>query len=191
MDILIRSFLCFFRDSITASIAGLLIILILKLFDKHISVRLQHALWIIVVIRLIIPVEFQSNLSLLNLLHENHQNSSNIENKSTIKSMTYAASDFLREGKIQYSYTSKNQISKVNQSPSKIVYSRENIIKEYITSRILGIASFIWIVGVFSIAAFLSAVRLQFKRKILNLEEVRDLESIKLLNECKKQSKYN
>ncbi|AGY76977.1 M56 family metallopeptidase [Clostridium autoethanogenum] len=185
MDILIRSFLCFFRDSITASIAGLLIILILKLFDKHISVRLQHALWIIVVIRLIIPVEFQSNLSLLNLLHENHQNSSNIENKSTIKSMTYAASDFLREGKIQYSYTSKNQISKVNQSPSKIVYSRENIIKEYITSRILGIASFIWIVGVFSIAAFLSAFRLQFKRKILNLEEVRDLESIKLLNECK------
>ncbi|NMM64815.1 transcriptional regulator [Clostridium sp. P21] len=191
MDILIKSFLWVLRASIAASIAALLIILILKLFNKKISVRFQHALWIIVLLRLIIPVEFQSNLSMLNLLHQTQQSSSNIEDKSTMRNMTYAASDFLRDGKVQLKYKSKNQISQVGQFSEKVVYKKENTIKEYVTDHILGITSCVWLTGVFIMSIFLLMAKGELQRKTLKMQKLNDLEITKLLNECKKKANIN
>lgn len=191
MNILIKSFLWVLHASIIASIAALLITLILKLFKKHIGVRLQYVLWMIIFIRLIMPIELQSNLSLLNLVHQKYQSSSDIQDKNVVKKMTYTTSDFLREGKNSWSYPVKTQLTSVNESLKKGNYNEENIRKGDITTNILTIASCIWLLGVFSIAMFLFIIEYKLKRKILNLEELKDLKVIQLLDECKKKTNIN
>ncbi len=191
MDILIKSFLWVLHASVTASIAALLIILVLKLFNKHIGVRLQHALWIIVVIKLIMPLQFQSNLSLFNLLHENHKSSSDVEKQSTIKNMTYATSDFLREGKYYWNYRDKNKGLSVDASSEKTNYIKGKVTKGDVTANILGIVSCVWAVGVLALVVFLLIFKQRFKRKTLNLEELKDLDVIQLLDECKKEVNIN
>ncbi len=54
MDILAKIFLWVLQASLTASIASLIVILILKLFNRHIGVRFQHTLLFIIILRLII-----------------------------------------------------------------------------------------------------------------------------------------
>lgn len=191
MDILTKSFLWVLHASVTASIIALLIILLSKLFNKHIGVRLRHALWIIVVIKLIMPLEFQSNLSLFNLLHENYKSSSEAEEQNKIKNMTYATSDFLRDGKYYWNYRDKNQVLSVDASPEKTNYIKWQITKENIYDHVLGIASCIWAVGVLMSVVFLLIFKQRFKRKTLNLEEVRSLDIIQLLDECKKEVNVN
>ncbi|WML33145.1 M56 family metallopeptidase [Clostridium sp. OS1-26] len=191
MDTLIRTFLWVLHVSMTASIAALLVILILKLFNKHIGVRFQHALWIIVIIRLIVPLELQSNLSLFNLLHEKHQSISDIKNKSVIEDMAYVTSDFLREGKAYWDYKQKSQIASIGSSSEKISYKEEKATKENMSTHVLNIASCIWLVGVFSTTLLLLIVKWRFKRKILNLKELTDLKIVALLDECKEKININ
>ncbi|WML33147.1 M56 family metallopeptidase [Clostridium sp. OS1-26] len=191
MGILVTSFLWVLHASITASIAALLIILISKLFSKYIGVRLQHALWIIIVIKLIIPLQFQSNLSLFNLLHEKYQSSYEIQNKSTLQNMAYNTSDFLREGKDYWNYKSKNQIVPLGKSSERIEGNQEKLTKEYVVNNTLNIASCIWLAGVISAAIFLFIIDKRFKRKILNLEELKDLKFMQLLEQCKKKVNIN
>lgn len=187
MDILVSSFLLILHASITASIAALLIILISKLFGKYIGVRLNHALWIIVVIKLIMPLQFQSNLSIFNLLHEKYQSRYEVQNKNLLQNMTYNTSDFLREGKDYWKYESESQIAQPKESSEKIGYSEENSLKEYVVSHVLNIASCIWLAGVIGAAIFLLIVKQRFKRKTLNLKELKDLKFMQLLEECKKK----
>lgn len=191
MGNLVTSFLWVLHASITASIAALLIILISKLFSKCIGVRLQHALWIIVVIKLIIPVQFQSNLSLFNLLNEKYPSSYDIENKSTLQNMAYNTSDFLREGKDYWNYKSKNQIAPLGKSSENVVDKQKKLTKEYVINNVLNIASCIWLAGVISVVIFLLIIDKRFKRKILNLEELKDLRFIQLLEQCKKKANIN
>ncbi|WP_246615492.1 M56 family metallopeptidase [Clostridium thailandense] len=191
MDILIRSFLWVLHASVTASITALLIILVLKLFNNHIGVRFQHALWIIVVIKLIMPLQFESNLSAFNLLHENHKSSLDIEKQSTIKNMTYATSDFLREGKYYWNYRDKNKVLSVDASPEKTNYIKGKVIKEDVATYILSIVSCVWAFGILASVVFLLIFKQRFKRKTLNLEELEDQSVIKLLDECKREVNIN
>lgn len=187
MDILVSSFLLVLHASITASIAVLLIILISKLFGKHIGVRLNHALWIIVVIKLIIPLQFQSNLNMFNLLHEKYQSIYEIQNKNILQNMAYNASDFLREGKNYWNSESKSQSVQIDSSSEKIGYKKQSLTKEYVVNDVLNIASCIWLAGVVSGAIFLLIIEQRFKRKFLILEELKDLKFIQLLEQCKKK----
>lgn len=91
MDILAKIFLWVLQASLTASIAALIVILILKLFNRHIGVRFQHALLLIIILRLIIPLNVPSNINLFNILFDKYENKIlNIESKSNTK----AAYDF-------------------------------------------------------------------------------------------------
>lgn len=96
MDILAKIFLWVLQASLTASIASLIVILILKLFNRHIGVRFQHALLFIIILRLIIPVNIPSNINLFNILFDKYENKIlNIESKSNTK----AAYDVFTERK--------------------------------------------------------------------------------------------
>ncbi len=86
MDILAKIFLWVLQASLTASIASLIVILILKLFNRHIGVRFQHTLLFIIILRLIIPLNIPSNINLFNILFDKYENKIlNIESKSNTK----------------------------------------------------------------------------------------------------------
>ncbi|MCS4457668.1 M56 family metallopeptidase [Clostridium botulinum] len=188
MDILAKIFLWVLQASLTASIAALIVILILKLFNRHIGVRFQHALLLIIILRLIIPLNVPSNINLFNILFDKYENKIlNIESKSNTK----AAYDFLVKGKIYLN--DKTRDGKViSGSPSEnISYKQEDTAKEKVITNTLNIASCIWLVGVFSIALFFSIILWRFKVKISNLEQIEDLEIVSLLEECKKKLSIN
>lgn len=123
MDILAKIFLWVLQASLTASIASLIVILILKLFNRHMGVRFQHALLIIIILRLIIPVNIPSNINLFNILFDKYENKIlNIESKNDTK----AAYNFLSKGKIYLN--DKTRDSKVtSSSPSENISYNQKI----------------------------------------------------------------
>ncbi|HDI3056907.1 TPA: M56 family metallopeptidase [Clostridium botulinum] len=188
MDILVKIFLWVLRASLTASIAALVVILISKLFNSHIGVRFQHALLLIIILRLIIPVNIPSNINLFNILFDKYENKIlNIESKNDTK----AAYDFLAKGKIYLN--DKTRDGKVtSSSPSEnISYKQEDTAKEKIITGTLNIASCIWLIGVLSIALFFLTILWKFNTKITKLEQTPDLKIISLLEECKKKLSIN
>ncbi|KAJ49165.1 bla regulator protein BlaR1 [Clostridium tetanomorphum] len=202
MDILVRIFLCVLQVSLTASIAALLIILILKLFNSRIGIRFQHALLLIIIVRLIIPVNIQSNINLLGILFQKYENKIlKTEGKSTSNSVY----NFFREGKVYLSDDTKdNKTSSVSSSEKisynqekirynqeKIRYNQEKITRENVITNALKIVSCIWLVGVFSITLFFIIVVWKFKRKTLNLEQLTELKVVSLIEECKKKVSIN
>ncbi len=150
MDILVKIFLWVLRASLTASIAALVVILISKLFNSHIGVRFQHALLLIIILRLIIPVNIPSNINLFNILFDKYENKIlNIESKMILKLLMIFSkrkiylNDKTRDGKVTSSSPSEN-----------ISYKQEDTAKEKIITGTLNIASCIWLIGVLSIALF-------------------------------------
>ncbi len=188
MDILAKIFLWVLQASLTASIASLIVILILKLFNRHIGVRFQHALLLIIILRLIIPVNIPSNINLFNILFDKYENRIlNIESKSNTK----AAYDFLAKGKIYLNDKTKDE-KVASSSPSEdISYKREDAAKEKVITSTLNIASCIWLVGVVSIALFFLIISWKFGVNIPELEQIPDIKIVSLLEECKKKLSIN
>lgn len=188
MDILVKIFLWVLQASLIASISALVVILILKLFNNHIGVRFQHALLLIIILRLIIPVNIPRNINLFNILFDKYENKIlNIESKNDTK----AAYDFLAKGKIYLN--DKTRDGKVTSgSPSEnISYKQEDTAKEKIITSTLNIASCIWLIGVLSIALFFLTILWEFNTKITKLEQTPDLKIVSLLEECKKKLSIN
>lgn len=188
MDILTRTFSWVLHISLTASIMAVLIILILKLFRSHIGIRLQHALLFVIVMRLIIPINIQSNVNLLNTLFQKYDNKPlSVESKSNTK-IVY---DFSKNGKIYLANNVKvNKVPKISY-PEKINYKPEKIAKESIHINVLNIASCIWLVGVISITLFLVIVILKIRRKTLDLEQLTEIEILSLMKKCRKKISIN
>ncbi|WPC43519.1 M56 family metallopeptidase [Clostridium sp. JS66] len=186
MDTLIRTFLWVLHVSLTASIAAILVILVLKLFNNHIGVRLQHALLFIIIIRLIIPVNIQSNISLFNILFGRYENKT-----LNIGSNTNFTYDFLREGKVYLNDKQKDKtVSKISYL-EKTSNDKEKIKKENAVTYVLNIASFVWLMGVFITTLFFFMVVWKVKRKTSNLKKLNDLKVIVLMEECKKKADVN
>ncbi|WP_434307556.1 M56 family metallopeptidase [Clostridium botulinum] len=188
MDILVKIFLWALQASLIASISALVVILILKLFNRHIGVRFQHALLLIIILRLLIPVNIPSNINLIHILSDKYENKLlNIESKSNTK----AAYDVFTERK-GYLNDKTRDDKVISSSPLKNTsYKQENTTKEKVITNTLNIASCIWLVGVFSIALFFSIILWKFKVRISNLEQIRDPEIVSLLEECKKKLSIN
>lgn len=188
MDILAKIFLWVLQVSLIASISALVVILILKLFNRHIGVRLQHALLLIIILRLIIPVNIPSNINLFNSLFDKYENKLlNIERKSNTK----AAYDFLAKGKIYLNDKTRDD-KVISSSPLKnISYKQEVTAKEKVITSTLNIASCIWLVGVVSIALFFLIISWKFRVKIRELEQIPDIKIVSLLEECKKKLSIN
>ncbi|HDK7167942.1 TPA: M56 family metallopeptidase [Clostridium botulinum] len=188
MDILVKIFLWVLQTSLIASIAALIVILILKLFNSYIGVRFQHALLFIIILRLLIPVNIPRNINLFNILSDKYENKIlNIESKSNAK----AAYDVFTERKVYLN--DKTRDSKVIRSSplENTSYKREDTAKEKVITSTLNIASCIWLVGVVSIALFFLIISWKFKVKIPELEQIPDLKIVSLLEECKKKLSIN
>lgn len=68
MDILIRAFLWFLDATAAASVVLLLVLAVQRLLRRRLSPRLVHALWLLVLLRLLVPVFPDSPVSIFHLL---------------------------------------------------------------------------------------------------------------------------
>ncbi|MEJ8545263.1 M56 family metallopeptidase [Brevibacillus borstelensis] len=68
MDILIRAFLWFLDATVAASVVLLLVMAVQRLFRRRLSPRLAHVLWLLVLVRLLVPVFPDSPVSVFHLL---------------------------------------------------------------------------------------------------------------------------
>ncbi|GLI04265.1 hypothetical protein YDYSG_02950 [Paenibacillus tyrfis] len=69
MEILCEIFIGLWYSTLAASAVALLVMAILALFRHRISARIRHALWLIVLVRLLLPVFPDSPVSLFHMLH--------------------------------------------------------------------------------------------------------------------------
>ncbi|EPY6470559.1 M56 family metallopeptidase [Clostridium sporogenes] len=188
MDILVKIFLWVLQTSLTASIAALVVILILKLFNKYIGVRFQHALLLIIILRLIMPINIPSNINLFHILFDKYENKIlNIERKNDTK----VAYDFFTKGKIYLNDKTKEDKMILDSPSENISYKQGNITKEKVITSILNITSCIWLVGVVGIALFFLIILWKFKVEISNSGEISNFKIVSLLEECKNKLSIN
>ncbi|WP_039793213.1 M56 family metallopeptidase [Paenibacillus elgii] len=69
MEILCETFIGLWYSTLAASAVALLVMAIQALFRHRISARIRHALWLIVLVRLLLPVFPDSPVSLFHMLH--------------------------------------------------------------------------------------------------------------------------
>ena len=71
MDWLVRVFLYVLKSSLTGSILILMVIGVLKIFNKKISIRVKNWIWILVLIKILIPVCGDADTNIFSTLQEN------------------------------------------------------------------------------------------------------------------------
>ena len=149
--------------SITATLTGLFILLIEKLFDKHILPIWKYIMWMIMIIALIIPYRPKSNFSIV----------SNLDN---VQNISYREEYDLIRSKNNYESISENEIEieDMKKENTKIFY------KSAVFDVILPI---IWLIGVFSFAIYFLFSRIFFINNIIKNSK-NDSDILNLKNEC-------
>lgn len=201
--------------TIFGSVTGFIILLIKTLLKNKINKRYAYLLWIILVIKLIIPFGPESNISLFNSIpiNSNMENilSSNrgqLENNSTklddINSNSNAsqANDYIETDNNTNEVNSTNSTSQDNYSSNEDnenVGQSNQVINDTVSTPIVGtnkdklstILSFVWLFGfifaiVTHIAIYIYFIKDLKKSSILKYERLE-----KILKKCKSQLNIN
>ncbi|NFQ51225.1 M56 family metallopeptidase [Clostridium botulinum] len=182
MGSLEKVFLWFFQTSLTAAIIILIIILILKMFNNHISVRIKHGLWILVMLRLLVPVIPEANINLFDIFSDKYTNS--------LQEMILDTSGKNREISIGYNNYNNdtNKIEKINDYEKN---KEEYINKQIWISNFIKIASLIWIIGIIVLSLTFILSLMRFKRKIIPLEIYEDFKIKSIINNLKDKLNIN
>ena len=179
MNILSTVLVWILFSSFMACLLTIVIVIVKKIFKKNVTIRFYEFLWILIIIRLIIPVTVQSPLNLLNFLPQIEEEEKSKE-KSTIPNI---ATDFLRENQLYWNST-KNNISihdtvkdQITQQSNYLEINKKGEIQKKIIQNILKILSVAWflgfIIGFCRIVIFTIGFRMKikrFKRMVLNLK---------------------
>ena len=177
MEILERIFLSFLQSTITASVVIVVVISILKIYNNHISIRVKNALWILVLIKLLMPVVSENNTNVFHILYEKYgsitQSQSETNNVIEIsKSPQISKKNFNSDN-----YNSNAEINTID----KI---QENNDKNLIPN-IFKIVSCIWAIGVAILILTLLLSTYKLKRKTKYLENDSYDAIVSLIENCK------
>lgn len=188
MYVLERIFLLVLQSSLAASVVTVSILFILKLFNKHIGIKFRNILWIIILLRFLIPIVPESRLSLFNLLSAKFQHTSNVQYNFLTQKQLYK-NDKLNNVHLNDIENNEKAQTTLSEKPSfnkKI--GEEKIIKEDTYSYMLKILSFLWL-AVFLILTLISLIiTIRFRIKVMHFKKVTHLEIETLLEECKKKA---
>lgn len=188
MGIINRVFLGVLKSSLNASIIAVLIMIIKGLFHKKISPRIHHALWFLVLIRLLIPFLPESNLSVLNILQQNTSNIMYYDHGNDVVSKIDTVKDDLNNIDILNKDTNNSFDKEINSKQLHKTNNNELILSEEntIISNKINILSLIWLSGFLFIAIFILASAIRTKNKVIRLAKVTDVEILSIMDSCKK-----
>lgn len=168
MDIewLLRIFLSFLRSSLTSSIFIVLFIIILAVFDKKINVRVKNVLWIMILIKLLIPVTDQINTNLFVMI--NHTMPAFHQEEPLVTSQEIMERPF--------SPLPANKSLPANYEEHQNAHTS-----------VLPIMACIWFAGVILFSTFLTLTQIKFKRKIKSISRIDNSQSLSFIDDLKKQ----
>jgi beta-lactamase regulating signal transducer with metallopeptidase domain len=179
MSILNEIFLGVLKSSLNASIIAVLIIIIKRLFHKKITPRIHHVLWLLVLVRLLIPFFPESNLSVLNFLYDHdHTVISKID---TIQEDSNNV-DILNED-THDNFNKQNDHTQLEKTTDNefILFKKDTIINNK-----MNLLSLTWLSGFLFIAILILISTIRTKHRILRLTKITDVEILSILDICKK-----
>ncbi|KEQ25426.1 M56 family metallopeptidase [Paenibacillus tyrfis] len=170
--------------SIMASLLVIFILIIKWVFKKHLSLNVHYFLWILLLLRLILPFGPESSFSIFNLLSvnltyislpSNHEppsvvlqhNSMNLNHDETIKSTEPLDSQM--QG---------------NQTPHETVQIPSRIESSTWSPSIWNYATIIWIIGVTLLFFYIIKMNRLFRRKVVG-SKISEPLLLEILNRCK------
>ncbi|AFS79692.1 beta-lactamase regulatory protein BlaR [Gottschalkia acidurici 9a] len=177
MNILEKALLWVLYSSLIATIMTIFILAIKKLFKNYLSPRLQHVLWFLILIRLLLPISIGSPLDLIDIVSESYKNIIDYEKSDLSQSLT--SNDSFKKDikgdradiisrlndnseantkKMYEEDTLKSKFLKIE----KLLYEFKEQEKDSI-EKIIKISSYIWIIGFNTISIFVLSITLKFK----------------------------
>jgi len=193
MIILQRIFLKILYSSLTATVMVSLVLLLKRIFKHRFSPRFHHILWLLVLIRLLIPFAPESNLSLFNLLPGASGNIASLEGvmvksneSSDISTIpNNMARDTLNPNLIADSGEEKDDKEYFYQDKSVgFKGSTPNLERTNWSYRNLRLFSCIWFMGFCVMAVFVIIAALKFSKDVKTFEKVVCPEVLRLLSDC-------
>jgi bla regulator protein blaR1 len=171
MTIIFTLFGMVIYTTITGSFVAFLIYIIKTIIGKKINLRVHHTLWLIVLLRLLLPYTVESNISIFNVFP--NINESNIKKDTTPKTSPFSYTK-LREN--NFYWNSTNKLSKINynkKSIKSIVFSQYNIFI---------ILSLSWFAGIIIISLIIIIEKIKFRFRLSDFEEICNEKIIKIVN---------
>ena len=159
------------QTSLKATIIIALIIIVQTLFRNRMPAKWQHALWLLLIIRLIIPVDMPSSLSIFNLTKDVEYRyipfDSNPHNNFQIKKASTSAGSLTFPFQSDYP-ENKADISIVSKSPITL----------------FDIAKLLWLTIFFGLLTYKLFINIALRRRIQSAEPVTDARINRILDTC-------
>ncbi|WP_240418789.1 M56 family metallopeptidase [Paenibacillus periandrae] len=189
MDIVNNIFVWFVYATFAASIVALLVISIQKLFHRYMNARIRHALWLIVLIRLLLPVFPNSDVSIFNMV-------------PFATELSKAAAGIVSFVQIDLS----NNGTRINQQDELLPNDNSRLSQDYVhmeptlsTQRMedsepasvqshnfgLKILAPVWLIGVVTILTYLIYCMVKMRRRFSTLRLVTDSSIMQVMDECR------
>lgn len=188
MEIAERLFNWFVASTLMASVAAVVVLAIQHLFRRRIHARLRHALWLIVLLRLMLPVLPQSPVSLFNAVPA----WTDIKNAVFGFSYQWNKSDEITEhSQIKNTYqpyyttngTEKNTVLQPTLTMKDTDEHNAGIKREsHPAIRVLAV---VWLTSASVLLGYNLIYWLQFQRKQKHLRPVDHVSTLKILEECR------
>jgi len=192
MNLVSSIFSWFCYATLTASVVGLLVMAIQALFRRHLSPRMRHALWLIVLIRLILPDFPNSPVSLFNALQfasSTAQPTSEIRHSEENEPPIWLSQQHQEK---QPPQQNENHMPIQSHTPIPLVPSPQEAdipVSSFVNPYPLAlqIVSVLWLAGAAAILLylFLYMRRLRSKRKAFQI--VTDPRILSVMNDCRRK----
>ncbi len=182
MDWLISLFKLILYSSLLGSILAVVIIMVKLILRKRLGVRWQYFIWLLLLVRLIIPYAPQSQFSVFNLF-------SLLENK--ISQVSSISNYYTGKSTISFS---ENQINGGNKQRSKNTFNNVTMSKDNSQSKSnnftinrmswIQVVCILWLMGVISYTIYSAFVIITFMIKLKSQKICKDERIINVLEQC-------
>lgn len=177
MESLERIFLSFFQASLAASVFILVVIFILKIFNNKLNIRVKNALWILVLIKLLIPVVTETNMNLFSILYDKYgsvvQAQDEVKNHIATSRQPEANQENLTNINNNDNYSNANINNKMQEDNKNLI------------SFILKTASCVWLIGVVISSFAYLLFKFKLEKRIKGLKKYTNTGILTVVKECR------
>lgn len=190
LDVLDSVFLHIFYSSLMASVLILLVLSIKKVFNHRIGARFHHVLWILVLIKLLMPVSVASPFSIFNLFDERILNFSKPQTISVISNVFSFTYEYFNKKQPKWNEKEVDEQANESRLSHNLRPSTENRIDEAVKKEvnsypfILKVLSRIWLAGCLFLMLLSCVATIKFKHRTRVFKQVTDPGIQSLMEQC-------
>ncbi|SNT22068.1 Signal transducer regulating beta-lactamase production, contains metallopeptidase domain [Anaerovirgula multivorans] len=208
---LLNVFYTILKISFLGSVAAIVILFVKKIFKNKISAACHYLIWIILLVRLVMPYYPESSISIYNFftnhnykteeiqspvinnMSHNYINSNNIQSGVNSSEQKHFSTDSFLIADKQQEFANKNEPNAFNLLPNQSRYTFSEYTYDSNKSRfqVPYIAAIIWLLGVCFGAVYILWLQLSYSMKIKSLSPCNNRNIIAIYEICKSKMKVN